>query len=187
MHDNRVRRLPVLNDKGALVGIVAERDLLLASSSPTTSLSVYELHYLMTKITVADVMTTELITVTEDTPLEEAARMMADNQIGCLPVERGADLVGIITETDLFKTFLEFLGARERGVRLTMLVADERGMLAKITSEITRLGGNIISLSTFRGEDPANLLLTIKVQDVEEESLVKAMEPLVIKIVDVRC
>ncbi len=113
MHDNRVRRLPVLNDKGALVGIVAERDLLLASSPPTTSLSVYELHYLMTKITVADVMTTELITVTEDTPLEEAARIMADNQIGCLPVERGADLVGIITETDLFKVFLEFLGGRE--------------------------------------------------------------------------
>lgn len=54
-------------------------------------------------------MSTELITVTEDTPLEEAARIMADNQIGCLPVERGADLVGIITETDLFKTFLELM------------------------------------------------------------------------------
>jgi len=114
MHDHKVRRLPVLNDKGALVGIVSERDLLLASSPPATSLSVFELHYLITKITVADVMTTEVITVTEDTPLEEAARIMADNKIGCLPVERGADLVGIITETDVFKTFLELLGAGDR-------------------------------------------------------------------------
>jgi len=186
MHDHKIRRLPVLNDKGALVGIVSERDLLSASASPATSLSVFELHYLITKIPVADVMTTELITVTEDTPLEEAARIMADNKIGCLPVERGADLVGIITETDLFKTFLEFLGARERGVRLTMLVADEKGKLARITSEIARLGGNIASLSTFAGQDPVTVLLTVKVQDVEKEDLVRAVEPLVIKIVDVR-
>lgn len=187
MRDHKVRRLPVVNDKGALVGIVSERDLLSASASPVTSLSVFELHYLLSKITVADVMTTDLITVTEDTTLEEAARIMADNKIGCLPVERGANLVGIITETDLFKTFLEFLGAREKGVRLTMLVTAQRGMLAKITSEITRLGGSIVSLSTFWGEDPASLLLTIKVQNVEEKHLLKAMEPLAVKIVDVRC
>jgi len=186
MQDNKVRRLPVLNDKGALVGIVSERDLLFASPSPATSLSIYELHYLLSRITVADVMTAEVITVTEDTPLEEAARIMADNRIGGLPVERKGDLVGIITETDLFRIFLELLGAREVGVRLTMLVPDEKGMLAKVTSEITELGGNIVSLGTFLGEEPTNVLLTIKVQDVKEEDLVKAMEPLAMKIVDVR-
>jgi acetoin utilization protein AcuB len=186
MQDNKVRRLPVLNDKGALVGIVSERDLLFASPSPATSLSIYELHYLLSRITVAAVMTAEVITVTEDTPLEEAARIMADNRIGGLPVERKGDLVGIITETDLFKIFLELLGAREAGVRLTMLVPDEKGMLAKVTSEITELGGNIVSLGTFLGEEPTNVLLTIKVQDVKEEDLVKAMEPLAMKIVDVR-
>jgi len=186
MQDNKVRRLPVLNKKGALVGIVSERDLLFASPSPATSLSIYELHYLLSRITVAAVMTAEVITVTEDTPLEEAARIMADNRIGGLPVERKGDLVGIITETDLFKIFLELLGAREAGVRLTMLVPDEKGMLAKVTSEITELGGNIVSLGTFLGEEPTNVLLTIKVQDVKEEDLVKAMEPLAMKIVDVR-
>jgi acetoin utilization protein AcuB len=187
MQDNKVRRLPVLNDKGALVGIVSERDLLFASPSPATSLSIYEIHYLLSRITVADVMTAEVITVTEDTPLEEAARIMADNRIGGLPVERKGDLVGIITETDLFKIFLELLGAREAGVRLTMLVPDEKGMLAKVTSEITELGGNIVSLGTFLGENSTNALLTIKVQDVKEGDLVKAMEPLAMKIVDVRC
>jgi acetoin utilization protein AcuB len=186
MRDNKVRRLPVLNAKGALVGIVSERDLLYASPSPATSLSIYELHYLLSKIKVADVMTTEVITVTEDTPLEEAARIMADNKIGGLPVVSNGELVGIITETDLFKIFLELLAAREMGVRLTMLVPDEKGVLAKITDEIAELGGNIASLGTFLGEDPTNALLTIKVQDVEEKDLVKAMEPLAMEMVDVR-
>jgi acetoin utilization protein AcuB len=186
MRDNKVRRLPVLNHKGALVGIVSEKDLLYASPSPATSLSIYELHYLMSKITVADVMITEVITVTEDTPLEEAARIMADNKIGGLPVMSNGELVGIITETDLFKIFLELLGAREMGVRLAMLVPDEKGVLAKISGKIAELGGNIVSLGTFLGEDPTNALLTIKVQDVEEKDLVKAMEPLAIEMVDVR-
>ncbi len=186
MRDNRIRRLPVLNEKGALVGIVSERDLLYASPSPATSLSVYELHYLLSKIKVAEVMTTGVITVTEDTPLEEAARIMADNKIGGLPVVRNGDVVGIITETDLFKIFLELLAAREMGVRLSMLVPNEKGMLAKITSAITKLGGNIVSLGTFWGEDPTNALVTIKVQDVEEKELVKAMEPLIMEMVDVR-
>jgi acetoin utilization protein AcuB len=186
MRDNKVRRLPVLNAKGVLVGIVSERDLLYASPSPATSLSIYELHYLLSKIKVADVMTTEVITVTEDTPLEEAARIMADNKIGGLPVVSNGELVGIITETDLFKIFLELLAAREMGVRLTMLVPDEKGVLAKITDEIAELGGNIASLGTFLGEDPTNALLTIKVQDVEEKDLVKAMEPLAMEMVDVR-
>ncbi len=186
MRDSKVRRLPVLNDKGALVGIVSERDLLYASPSPATSLSIHELHYLISKIVVADVMTTEVITVTEDTPLEEAARIMADNKIGGLPVVSNGKLVGIITETDLFKIFLELLGAREIGVRLTMLVPDEKGVLAKVTGEKAEMGGNIVSLSTFLGEDPTNALLTIKVQDVEEKDLVKAMEPLAMEMVDVR-
>jgi acetoin utilization protein AcuB len=186
MRDNKVRRLPILNKKGALVGIVSERDLLYASPSPATSLSIYELHYLMSKITVAEVMTKKVITVTEDTPLEEAARIMADNKIGGLPVVSNGELVGIITETDLFKIFLELLGAREMGVRLTMLAPEEKGVLAKITSEIAERGGNIVSLGTFLGEDPTNFLLTTKVQDVEEKDLVKAMEPLAIELVDVR-
>jgi acetoin utilization protein AcuB len=186
MRDNKVRRLPVLNDKGGLVGIVSERDLLYASPSPATSLSVYELHYLLSRINVADVMTRDVIAVTEDTSLEEAARIMTDNKIGGLPVMGNEKLVGIITETDLFKIFLELLGAREMGVRLTMLVPDEKGVLAQVTEGIAGLGGNIVSLGTFWGEDPTNALLTIKVQGVEEEDLVKALEPLAMEIVDVR-
>src|SRR4030042_4271441 len=84
MRDKKVRRLPVLNAKGELVGIVAEKDILYASPSPATSLSIHEIHYLLAKLTVAEIMTKKVITVTEDTPLEEAARVMADARQGAL-------------------------------------------------------------------------------------------------------
>ncbi len=186
MRDSKVRRLPVLDKKGKLVGIVTEKDLLYVSPSPATSLSIYELHYLLSKIKVEDVMARDVITVTEYTPLEEAARIMADNKIGSLPVMRDDKLVGIITETDLFRIFLELLGAREKGVRLTMLVPEEKGMLATITHNIAELGGNIISLGTFLGEDPTNRLITVKVTEVDQDELVSAMESLGMEIVDVR-
>lgn len=111
MRDEKVRRLPVLNEKNELVGIVSEKDLLYASPSPASSLDIYELHYLITKITVREVMTRDVITVSEHTPLEEAARIMVENKIGGLPVIRAGKLVGIVTESDLFKVFIEMLEA----------------------------------------------------------------------------
>jgi acetoin utilization protein AcuB len=186
MRDEKVRRLPVLNDKGELVGIVSEKDLLYASPSPATSLSIHELHYLISKITVDEVMTEDVITVSEYTPLEEAARIMADNKIGGLPVMRDGKLVGIITESDLFKIFTEILGAREMGVRLSMLVLEQPDILAEITRAIADMGGNIISLGTFLGEDRANRLITFKVTDVPEDQLVAEMKAQVLEIRDVR-
>jgi len=127
-----------------------------------------------------------VVTVTEDMPLEEAALIMAENKIGGMPVMRGDKLVGIITETDLFKIFLEMLGAREEGVRLSMLVPEETGMLAKIAGKVAEMGGNIVAQGTIMGEDPTNRQLTIKVTDVSEEQLVSAMEELGLKILDAR-
>ena len=93
----RIRRAPIIKG-GKLVGIVSEKDLLNASPSPATTLSVWEMNYLLSKLTVAEVMTKNVITVAEDTPIEEAARIMADNKIGGLPVVKGTRVVGIITE-----------------------------------------------------------------------------------------
>ena len=186
MRDNKVRRLPVVDKEGQLVGIVSEMDLLYASPSPATSLSVYEIHYLMARITVQDVMTKEVISIEEDTPLEEAARIMVDNKIGGLPVVRNGTLVGIITETDLFKIFLELLGAREKGVRLTLRTPNKKGVLASITGQIAQMGGDIISLGTFLGEDPTEGLITVKVAEVPQDQLVEALETPERKLVDVR-
>ena len=186
MRESKVRRLPVLDKKGKLVGIITEKDLLYVSPSPATSLSIYELHYLISKIKVQDVMCKDVITATEYTPLEEAARIMADNKIGSLPVMRDGKLVGIITETDAFKILLELFGAREKGIRLTMLVPEQKGMLATITRDIAEMGGNIISLGTFLGDDPSNRLITVKVAELGQDELVSAMEALGMEMVDVR-
>jgi acetoin utilization protein AcuB len=186
MRQEHIRRMPVVDKSGRLVGIVSDRDLLLASPSPATSLSAWEITYLLGKITVHDVMTKKVITVTEDTPLEDAARIMADSKIGGLPVVRDGALVGIITETDLFKLFLELLGARERGVRVTMLVPNVPGEMAKMTRAVTDCGGNIIAVAGFTGTDPSNRRVLVKANGVSREALVGALTPVVTEIEDVR-
>jgi acetoin utilization protein AcuB len=170
IEEHKLRHLPVLDAEGSLVGIVSEKDLLRASGQDP----------------VESIMTSQVITVTEYTALEDAARIMADHKISSLPVMRDGKLVGIITETDLFQIFLELLGAREEGVRLTMLVPEEKGILASLTHEIANLGGNILALGTFMGEDPTNRMVTVKVADAPIEKLLAIMEALGMEIVDVR-
>jgi len=186
MRESKIRRLPVVNKAGKMVGIVAESDLLYASPSPVSSLSVWELNYLTSKITVEQLMTKEVITVCEDCPLEEAARLMADNKIGGLPVMRGDQLVGIITETDMFKVFLEMLGGRSQGTRFTLLVPDKKGMLASITQIVAANGGNIVALGQSGGDAGNTKRITMKVQDIDKDKLWPELEELGIRLEDVR-
>lgn len=186
MHQDHIRRLPVLDSRNRLVGIVTESDLQNASPSEATTLSVWEISYLLSKITVERVMSKNIITVAEDTPIEEAARVMADNKIGALPVIKGDELVGIITETDLFKIFLELLGARYPGVRLSVLVLNIPGTFAQLTSAIFEAGGNIHSVATFDADSPKYARATLKVSGVSLDKLQKAVEPAVEKIIDIR-
>jgi acetoin utilization protein AcuB len=164
----------------------SEKDLLNASPSPATTLSIFEINYLISKIKVSEVMHKEVYTVGEDTPIEEAARIMADKKIGGLLVTRGEAIVGIITETDLFKILLEMLGARENGIRVTVLMREERGQLAKLTQVISGAQGNFIALGQFAGADPSNRMVTFKVTGIGMEELKKLVEPLVEKLVDIR-
>ena len=185
MNREKIRHMPVV-EKYKLVGIVTKNDLLNASPSKATTLTMWEINSLLSKITIKDVMSSPVITTLEDTPIEEAARIMVDNQISCLPVMRGNELVGIITETDLFKIFMELMGARNRGVRLTAEVKDTPGTLSRLSQAIYEAGGNIIALGTFSGETIASTLLTIKVEGIEEQNLKKALEPHVLKLTDLR-
>lgn len=185
MKREHIRRTPVLKD-GKLVGIVSDKDLLNASPSPATSLSVWEMNYLLSKIKVKDVMSKTVLTVQADTPIEEAARIMADNKIGGLPVMRGEDMVGIITETDLFKILLELMGARYIGVRATILVHEEKGQLAKITQAIAAAGGNFVAFGMFQGESTSNRMVTFKVDGLSLEQVTAILTPIVEGVVDIR-
>ncbi|HEY89645.1 MAG TPA: CBS domain-containing protein [Thermoflexia bacterium] len=186
MRQNNIRRLPVLNKKGELAGIVSEKDLLYASPSPATSLSVYEVGYLLTKLKVKTIMAKDVITVAANAPLEEAARIMVDNKIGGLPVMKDGELVGIITETDIFTTILEMLGAREQGLRVTIHAENKPGLLNRITRAIAELGGDIIALGTFYGDDRATGIVMSKLRGVAEEPLLAAMDKLGIQVEDIR-
>lgn len=185
MRKENIRRTPVVKD-GKLVGIVSDKDLLNASPSQATSLSVWELNYLLSKITVAEVMTKVVIVVTEDTPIEEAARIMADNKIGGLPVVNNGDVVGIVTETDIFRLMLELTGAREIGLRATFLLADKPGELAKVTNAVAEHSGNVIAVGTFSGDDQSTREVMMKVSGIEETAFKKILEQHATKIKDLR-
>ena len=185
MRNEHIRRLPVMDKRKRLVGIISEKDILHAKPSGVTSLSVWEVQYLLSEITVEEVMTRDVIIINEDSPIEEAARIMADNKIGGLPVLRDGKVVGIITETDLFKIFLEMLGAREHGIRLAALVPNTPGGLVQLTKAIFDIGGNILALGTFLGESCDNREVAMKVAGVSAEILEEAIEPFVESIVAV--
>lgn len=185
MKREQIRRAPVMKN-GKMVGIISEKDLLNASPSDATSLSVWEISYLLSRVPVSDVMTKQVLTLNEETPIEEAARIMVDNKLGGVPVMRGKTVVGLITETDLFKCFLELMGAREAGVRVTAVVLDEPGVLARITKAVDDEGGNFISMGTFAGQDASHREIVFKATDIGKAQVMKVLNPYVEQIVDIR-
>lgn len=185
MNREGIRRAPVVAG-GKLVGIVSYRDLLHASPSQATSLSIWELNYLLSKITVDEVMSKEVITVTEDTPIEEAARIMADNKIGGLPVVKNGGVVGIITETDLFRVLLELMGAREYGIRLTVTLSDKPGELAKLAGAVAEANGNILAMGEFQGDDQSTREVMLKISGIDEGQIKQLATTLGLTIRDLR-
>ena len=177
IREKGVRYLPVVDKRGRLIGVVTQSDLLHASPSSATALTVFEVNYLLAHLQVKEVMS-QPITVPEDSPLEEAARIMVEKRIACLPVMRESELVGIITETDIFKAFVEILGSGETVLRITVRVPDVPGELARMSGVIADLGGNLYAVAAFRGEDPEHVYITFRLEGVEEEVLISALEDL---------
>lgn len=186
MRKEHIHRLPIVNRRGELVGIISERDIFRALPSEATTLSVWEQQAAVHKLTVQRYMIQEVITVDEDAPIEEAACLMVDNHVSGLPVTCEGRMTGIITETDLFKVFLELLGAREPGVRLTALIPKEPGQLMKLSKAVYDLGGDILALGTFMGEDTQSGEITLKVAGVGQDALAEGVRAHVERIKDVR-
>jgi acetoin utilization protein AcuB len=188
MREHHFRRLPVVDNKGMLIGIVSERDLLYASPSPATSLSMWEVNYLLSKIKVNRLMSTSVISTSPDATIEAAAQLLVENKIGGLPVlDEENRPVGVITETDIFRTLVDMFGAGQPGLRLTLEVPSAKGVLAQLSKTIFELGGNIVSVGTFSLEGKPEVTgLVIKVFDVSKDELIASLERLGDHVTDAR-
>lgn len=148
--ERNFRRLPVM-ENGQLIGITTRKDLKDAMPSKATTLSVWELNYLLSKLTVSEIMARPVVTAAENEYLEDAALRMLEHRVGGLPVLNDAGrLTGVITTRDILEAFTNILGMREGGQRLTLEMNDVPGSLAAATSAI--LPSNIISVATYGGE-----------------------------------
>ena len=149
MRVNKFRRLPVV-DGGKLVGLVTDRDLREVAPSPATTLSIFELNYLLAKMQIKDIMQKKVITIHPEATVEEAALLLYNHRIGGLVVvdAKGA-VCGVITETDIFKCFVDIMGLNEGKTRLTIEVTDKIGLLNQITEVFSELSINISSMVTY--------------------------------------
>ena len=185
MKKEMVHRLPVLDKDKKLVGVISEKDILYASPSPASSLSIHEMAYLLSQLTVRKLMTKNPVTISKDVPVEEAARIMVDEDLSCLPVVEGDRLVGIVSKSDLFKILIELFGARTKGVRVSFLVDDKPGLIADTSRDIANAGLDIISFGTFMGTDPTNRICTVKVASTDSDKVIALLKPHVKAILDV--
>lgn len=183
MRKNNIARLPVIKD-GKLVGIITQEDLLKVSPSQATTLSVWELNYVLSKIQVKDGMTKNPVTISPDATLEEAAMLMRDKKVGALPVVEDGKLIGIITESDIFDAFLDLMGLKSTGTRLTIDLEDRIGAIADLTEIIKTKGINIISMALFHGSDNQGKLV-LRLDSNQSDQLVKELQSKGYKVVHV--
>ncbi len=187
MREQHFRRLPVIDDKGKLIGIVSERDLLYASPSPATSLSMWEVNYLLSKIKVNRLMSTSVITARPDDTIEDTAHLMIENKIGGLPViADNQHPIGVITETDIFRALVGMFGGGQPGLRLTLEIPKSKGVLAHLAQTIYEAGGNIISVGSFPIKNPAEAGLVIKVAEVSKQQIIDKLESIGDHVTDAR-
>jgi acetoin utilization protein AcuB len=173
MAENNIRRLPVV-DKGKLVGIVTMHDILMASPSPATSLSIYELNYLLAKMKVKEIMKKNPITVTPDTTFEEALRIGQEKKVGSFPVMENGKLVGITTESDLVRFVIRILGLKEEGTRITIEgLGAKLGDLKKIISIVEDHQTIILSLVTLPRPEKKDWMIVLRLKTTHPEPIVQ--------------
>jgi len=171
MRTNKFRRLPVVDD-GKLVGLVTDRDLREVAPSPATTLSIFELNYLLAKMQIKDIMQKKVITIQGAATIEEAAILLYNHRIGGLVVvdDKGA-VTGVITETDIFKCFVDIMGLIEGKTRLTIDVTDRIGILNEITDIFSKMNINISSMVTYTLPDgKKEMVIRADINDTTELS-----------------
>ncbi len=175
LKEKRHSQLPVVDNKGKLVGLVTEKLLTEVSPSKATSLSVYEINYLLSKTKVADIMKTNIFTTNPEQLIEDAAFVMKSNDIGSLPVVDDSNkLVGIVTRLDIFSAFIDIMGVNEGGARIVLKVDDKLGTFADISNIIKQYGVNITHVSNFTFNNDVEIIIKLNTNEVDE--IIKKLE-----------
>ena len=173
MKENNIRRLPVM-EKGKLVGMVTKHDLLEASPSPATSLSVFELNYLLAKMKVKEIMKRNPVTITPDTPFEEALKLGQEKKIGSFPVVADGKLVGITTESDIIRFVTRVLGIKEEGSRITIEgLGGKFGDLEKIVAIANEHHTVILSMMSLPRPEKKDWMIVLRLKTTEPDPIVK--------------
>ncbi|WEV45256.1 CBS domain-containing protein [Streptococcaceae bacterium ESL0687] len=173
MREKNIHRLPVL-DNGKLVGLVTEGTIAEATPSKATSLSVYEMNYLLNKTTVKSIMIKNVVTVSQFASLEDAVYLMRENNIGVLPVVDGGKIEGIITDKDVFDAFLQVAGYGEAGVRIRLAIKNEIGALEKITDLVAENEYNVMSILQLNNKEEGTTILEILLEGSLKEDEVQS-------------
>ncbi|MBI5904523.1 MAG: CBS domain-containing protein [Deltaproteobacteria bacterium] len=164
LKEHEIRHLPVLKDGDRLVGILSERDIKQASPSPATALEIREIYYLLDKVKVKQIMTRRPYTVSSSTPIEEAALIIREKKIGCLPVVDNGKLVGILTETDVVDAFIEAMGVSGPGYRVELALPNRPGMLFEVLKLMKDFDANIVSVATAAHDEADKKILILRIE-----------------------
>ena len=192
LKEHNIRHLPVL-EKGKLVGVITDRDLKRAAPSDATALEAHELLYLIANIKVREIMTKNPITVPYNFTIEEAAELLLQARISGMPVvDKDGDVIGTITQTDLFKVLISLTGVGKKGVQFAFLLEDRPGSIKDVADVIRGYGGRMASiLSSYEKAPEGHRYVYIRMYDVNREKMPQLKEELkkkakVLYIVDSR-
>lgn len=171
MRKHKIRHLPVV-EKNRLIGLVTEGLLLKVSPSPATTLSIYEINYLLAKMVVREVMVKNPITVTPSTTLEEAALIMRDHKVGSLLVVEDERLIGIITQTDIFDALIRIFGLRKAGLRIVLETENRIGALAEVLDIVRQHGISVVGVAVEERPDQT-IAVMLRLATAEADPLVE--------------
>ncbi len=172
LHSHRIRHLPVV-EGDRLLGILTDRDIREVSPSSAAGISQDQAAAFLAQIPVCHAMVTEVHTVSPYTTIEEAARLMIERKIGCLPVTETDRLVGIITETDILGVLVDVMGIREPSVRIEITLPDRPGALAEVTRIISTHQVNISSTVTMPHWESGKRLAIIRLKTINPQPILK--------------
>lgn len=170
MKDNNISRIPVVDDRGELLGIVSDRDIKEASPSKATTLDMHELYYLLSELKVKDIMTKNPMSAKEDDSIESIAVTMTEKDFGGMPIVNEANkVVGIITDNDIFKVLISITGAKSGGPQLSFERPNEPGSLREILAALREQGANVVSVLTVQDEGSPTRRVYIRLSPMSED------------------